>query len=82
MPLLLGTASAVGLFGGWRLWRLRQDGRLACILAQVVLIVGVTPAAILRGELLVLALMSLTLAVVLGLFANPVKRLCNASVAR
>jgi len=82
MPLLLGTASAVGLFGAWRLWRLRQDGRLACIVAEVALIVGITPAAILRGEILVSALMSLTLGVVLGLFTSPVKRLCSASVAR
>jgi hypothetical protein len=82
MPVLLATASAVGLFGAWRLWQLRQDGRLACIAAEVALIVGMTPAAILRGESFVLALVTLSLAVVFGLFASPVKRLCSASVAR
>ena len=80
-PLLFGTASVFGLFGAWRLWRLRQDGRVACIVSEVALIAGIAPAAVLRGEILVLALMTLTLAVVLGLFARPVKRLCSASVA-
>jgi hypothetical protein len=77
VPLGFGAASVIGMFGACALWRLSRVGRLACILSGAVLIVGVAPAAILRGQGLILALLGVTLAVVLALSSRPVGRLCT-----
>jgi hypothetical protein len=77
MTLLFGGASVIGLVGAAALWRTQQVGRVACILSGAALIIGVGPAAILRGQGRVLALLSLTFAAVLWLASKPVARLCR-----
>ena len=76
VPVAFGGASVIGVFGACALWGLSRMGRRACLFSGVALIVGVAPAAILRGQDLVVAALVVTLAVMLALSSGPVRRLC------
>ena len=76
VPLAFGAASVIGVSGACLLWQLSAVGRRACLFSGVALIIGVAPAAILRGQVVVVAAMTVTLAVVFTLSSRPMSRLC------
>jgi hypothetical protein len=78
ITLIFGGASILGVVGAAALWRRRQAGRLACVISGAALIIGVGPAAILRGEAVVITLLAVTLAAVLWLWSRPAARFCGA----
>ena len=77
--LIFGGASILGLVGAVALWRRKNAGRLACVVFGAALIIGVGPAAILRGQALGITLLGVTLAAVLWLCSRSVARFCGAT---
>ena len=78
VPLAFGAASLIGVYGAYALWQLSRVGLRACVLAETALLIGVAPAAIVRGEALALVALAVTLAAVVTLVSPPIRRHCPA----
>jgi hypothetical protein len=78
VPLAFGAASLIGVYGAYALWHRRRVGLHACVCSGTALLIGVAPAAILRGQALVLVALAVTLTGVVALISPPVRRLCSA----
>lgn len=76
VPAIFGSASILGVVGAVALWGGRRIGRAACVVSGTALLVGFGPAAVLRGQAVLLALLIVTLAAVLYVCSRPVGRFC------
>jgi hypothetical protein len=82
VPMLMAGTAALGVFGALRLWRTRQDGRVASIISGGAVLIGVAPAAILRGDTMMIAWVTVTGVVVLGLLSPAVRAVCTRAYTR